>query len=122
MQLLAIEQELRPIDSGQHRELLRDEAACVWALKKQESIRDIWFTRRGCRAVLMLECEGEAEAKRLLASLPLVRDGFIAFEVMALRSYDGFDRLITDNEKTPNQTKPTVMTVTRGAGRKPRES
>lgn len=42
----------------------------------------------------MLECDTEDEAVQHLNSLPLVREGFIAFEVSALRSYDGFDRLI----------------------------
>jgi hypothetical protein len=83
--------------------VLRDEAACVWALKKKEVIRDIWFTARNRLAVVMLECGTEEEAREHLAALPLVREGLIAFDVMALRSYDGFDRLIALRGNTPNQ-------------------
>jgi hypothetical protein len=94
VQILAIERELAPLDPQRHRAVLREEAACVWALKKQEVIREIWFTARTRLAVVLLECGTEEEAREHLARLPLVREGLIAFEVMALRSYDGFDRLI----------------------------
>ncbi|MBP6865848.1 MAG: hypothetical protein KBC32_11360 [Candidatus Didemnitutus sp.] len=94
MQILALEKELKAIDARKHAEVLRQEAAAVWTLKKRSVIRDIWFTVRGRHAVVMLECDTEDEAVQHLNSLPLVREGFIAFEVSALRSYDGFDRLI----------------------------
>jgi len=90
---LAIEREQAEIERRKHRKVLREEAACVWALKKNGVIRDIWFTVADKRAILMLECETEKEAKRHLASLPLVRARLIDFDVLALRSYDGFDRL-----------------------------
>lgn len=93
MQILAIETSLNSIDPARDRELLREEADRVWALQKESVLRDIWFTVRDHRAVLLLECAGEDEAKRQLATLPLVRAGLIAFEVMPLRAYDGFDRL-----------------------------
>lgn len=94
MRVLAIEREQSTVDPERHRDVLREEARCVWSLQKQEVIREIWFTHRGCRAVVLLECGSEAEALRHLASLPLFREGLIAFDVIPLRSYDGFDRLI----------------------------
>ena len=123
MQILAIEREVAPIDSHRHRDLLREEAACVWELKKKELVRDIWFTVPGRLAVVMLECASKEEAQRHLAALPLVREGLIAFDVMALRSYDGFDRLVTAQSQTrdfrregqqgPNQApEPTPGSVT----------
>ena len=95
MQILALERELRPIDAQRHALVLRDEAAQVWALKKQGVIRELWFTQRGRHAVVLLECASTEEAQQHLASLPLVREGLIAFEVLALTPYDGLDRLIT---------------------------
>jgi muconolactone delta-isomerase len=94
MQILAIENELKPIPAELAGELLREEAARVWALKKQEVIREIWFTRVGRCAVVLLECDSEAEAERLLATLPLVRERYIEFEIRGLQAYNGFDRLI----------------------------
>lgn len=94
MQILAIERELAAIDLGKHRGILRHEAARVWVLKKRSVIRDIWFTVADQRAVLILECRTVGDAKRHLSSLPLVRKRLIDFDVCALRSYDGFDRLL----------------------------
>jgi muconolactone delta-isomerase len=93
VQILAIERELAAINALKHRNVLRQEAARVWALKKRSVIRDIWFTVADQRAVLILECRTVGEAKRLLSSLPLVRERLIDFDVFALRSYNGFDRL-----------------------------
>lgn len=101
MCILAIEKELKPVDTAVSAELLREEATRVWALQKQEVIRGIWFTRRDRSAVIMLECADENEAMRQLASLPLVREGFITFEVHALQPYDGFDRLMAGNRTEP---------------------
>ena len=44
-------------------------------------------------ALLMLEAADAAEAQAVLATLPLVRAGLIAFEVIPLRAYPGFARL-----------------------------
>jgi hypothetical protein len=40
-----------------------------------------------------LECADAAEAHRVLATLPLVRAGLIAFEVIPLKPYPGLARL-----------------------------
>ena len=113
MRILAIEKEIRPLVGASAQEILRNEAACVWALKKREVIRDIWFTRRKKRAVIMLECDSELKAERHLASLPLVRKGFIAFEVLTLKPYDGFDRIIAATRREPNKAlEPTRTGVT----------
>jgi hypothetical protein len=93
MRILAIEQELAALNVQTHASLLRAEAAALWALQQKDVIREIWFTSRDHRAVLLLECRNERAARRQLAALPLVRHHLIAFEVHPLRSYDGFARL-----------------------------
>jgi hypothetical protein len=110
VRILAIEQELKPLDGVTSRDLLREEAARVWALKKDDVIREIWFTRRGRSAVLMLECETEADASRYLASLPLVREHYIRFDVQALQPYDGFDRLIGAGAAGSSDLRPAAST------------
>jgi hypothetical protein len=95
MRILAIERERPGAASQLTPVLLRDEAAAVWALQKSEVIREIWFTCATKCAVVLLECASEAEARQHLAALPLVRAGCIEFDVHALRSYDGFDRLLS---------------------------
>ncbi len=107
MRILAIERELSALDPRQHADLLRKEAACVWDLKKRDVIRDIWFTQRDHRAVVLLECPTEAEARQHLQSLPLVRARYIDFDICALQPYDGFDRLIA-----PPATDPPALIST----------
>ncbi|MDI1335678.1 MAG: hypothetical protein PSU94_05785 [Lacunisphaera sp.] len=94
MRILAIERELSPVGAALPPDLLRQEAADVWALRKQGVIRDIWFTQDR-HAVIMLECPHAAEARRHLGSLPLAQAGLIDFIVHELTSYDAFERLFT---------------------------
>jgi muconolactone delta-isomerase len=94
MRILAIVKEISSINPTKMHDVLRAEAARVWALQKQDIIRELWFTRCDQRAVIMLECGTEAEAKEHLESLPLVRHACIEFELLPLRPYDAFDRLL----------------------------
>lgn len=75
--------------------LLKAEASAVWALSKQDVLRDIWFTPDH-RAVFMLECADAAAAHEVLRSLPLYREGLIDFEVTELSPYDGLERLFAE--------------------------
>jgi len=43
--------------------------------------------------VLVLECDDVESAQRILASLPLVEQGLISFELIPLKAYPGFARL-----------------------------
>ena len=45
--------------------------------------------------VLFLECEDVAEARAILAALPLVKVGLIEFDVIPLMPYPGFSRLFS---------------------------
>ncbi|MDI1248767.1 MAG: hypothetical protein PSV13_07890 [Lacunisphaera sp.] len=101
MRILAIERELTPPGASIPTDLLRQEAVQVWALQKQGLIRDIWFTTQGRNAVVMLECSGGTEARRHLATLPLVRAGLIDFTVHELQSYDGYERLFSPGPNAP---------------------
>jgi muconolactone delta-isomerase len=101
MRILAIEREIPLPVRPDFREILREEAAGVWELQKRGFIRDIWFTGTERHAVVMLECADIAEARQLLATLPLVRSGLIEFTLHELRSYDGFERLFASGTGAP---------------------
>jgi hypothetical protein len=93
VRILAIETGIpgvKPEDCQPH---LAAEAAHAWALYQAGVIRDLYFRDDEPSAVLVLECEGVAEARRVLAELPLVRAGLIAFDIIPLRPYPGFARL-----------------------------
>jgi muconolactone delta-isomerase len=92
MQMLAIEQDIPGADPEAMRSTLEEEARAAWDMKVDGTLREIWFTPDH-RAVLMLECAGEEEARETLARLPLYREGLIGFEIIPLLPYDGFARL-----------------------------
>lgn len=81
MRILAIE---RPVPSA---------SPTQWELHQQGAIRELFFRADEPAALLMLESADIAEARAVLASLPLVQTGLIEFEVIPLRAYPGFARL-----------------------------
>jgi hypothetical protein len=56
-------------------------------------LREVCFRGDRDEAVLILECVDVKEAESLLATLPLVQEGLIAFEGVSLAPYSGFERL-----------------------------
>jgi hypothetical protein len=92
MKILARSRTLAADEAAFTPELLCAEAAKVWELQQAGRLREIYFTAAG-EAVLILECRGAAEARRVLAGLPLVRAKLLEFAVDELRAYDGFARL-----------------------------
>ena len=93
MKLLALEHELTGATAEQFQPHLKAEARRVWELQQSGTLREIYFRADQHTAVLVLECFNVEEARRLLASLPLVAAGLIEFEIFPLAPYDGFARL-----------------------------
>jgi muconolactone delta-isomerase len=93
MKILAVEKENPAITKEQLNQLLKEEAKKVWELVQSGIIREIYFTKDEHCAVIILECEDGDEAKSILNTLPLVKEGFISFEITPLVPYDGFERL-----------------------------
>ena len=96
MKILAMEKEIEGVKPEQFAPHLKAEAAQVWKLVQDGSIRETYFRTDRTEAVLMLECADPAEAQRILQSLPLVKEGLIRFEVVPLKPYTGFARLFED--------------------------
>jgi len=94
MKILALEHETPGTPAAAFTPaLLKAEAARVWELQQSGALREIYFRGDRSEAVLILECADAAEAQRVLATLPLVRAKLIAFEVIPLKPYPGFQRL-----------------------------
>jgi len=93
MKLLAIEKETNVVNWDEENETLINESYQVYHLFQEGIIRDIYFTETE-NAVIILECASREEAIIVLETLPLVKAGLINFEVMELRPYTGFDRII----------------------------
>ena len=94
MKILALEKDIPDVNEKAFtKDLLKKEAARAWELYQSGVIREFYFRKEAPYAVLVLECKDKQEADSALASLPLVKSGLIAFEVIPLIPYDGFARL-----------------------------
>jgi len=93
MKILAIETELKKLNAESEKIILKLEALVVLDLQQKDILREIYFDENHC-AVLILECNDKTEADKILSDLPLVKNGFIQFEIKELQPYTGFSRLI----------------------------
>jgi muconolactone delta-isomerase len=96
MKILALEKEIPGVAATAFKPHLRAEAARVWELQQSGVLREIYFRQDRSDAVLILECADASEAQHVLATLPLVQAGLIAFEVIPLKPYPGLARLFSD--------------------------
>ena len=99
MKILAIARDVHGTTAEEFEPYLVSEALVVWNLYKSGVVREMYFREKSPDAVLVLECEGESQAKRFLDSLPLVKQGLIEFECIGLIPYPGFERLLQRNEE-----------------------
>lgn len=93
MKILAIETEVKKLNSTSDKEILKEEMLAVFELQQKDILREIYFDENHC-AVLILECNDKTEAGKILSELPLIKSGFIQFEIKELQPYTGFSRLI----------------------------
>jgi muconolactone delta-isomerase len=93
MKILAIERELPGATDEAFQPLLKPEARRAWELYQGGVMRELYFNANSHTAVLVLECWDVAEARQVLAGLPLVEHGLIEFEIIPLVAYPGFERL-----------------------------
>ena len=93
MKIIALETEAPGTTGEQFAPFLEEEALRAWELHQAGVIRELHFRADRDEAVLVLECATVEDARRELATLPLVREGLIAFELVPLRAYPGFGRL-----------------------------
>ena len=93
MKVLAFEREHPGIPKERFQPYLKAEAARLWELYQSGLVRELYFRADRSEAVLVLECDDLENAQAHLASLPLVQEGLITFEVIPLIPYPGFGRL-----------------------------
>ena len=97
MKILALEADAPGADEGAYTAaLLQAESRRAWDLHQAGVIRELYFRADRHAAVLVLECASTEEAQAVLATLPLVAAGLIAFEVIPLAPYPGFARLFSE--------------------------
>ena len=93
MKIIAISHDLPGATDDQFMTHGKAEALRAWQLHQEDIIRELYFRRDKPDAVLILECAGVEEAKAALDTLPMVKNGLIAFDFIPLGPYPGFARL-----------------------------
>ena len=94
MKILAMEKEIPDVTAEKFTSHLKEaEAAKVWELYQAGVFRELYFRQDRSDAVLVLECADVAEADQVLNTLPLVKEGLIAFDIIPLIPYPGLSRL-----------------------------
>jgi hypothetical protein len=96
MKILALEKEVSGVTAGAFKPYHKEEAARVWELYQAGVFREMYFRQDESSAVLILECDSVEQARGLLDTLPLVREGLITFDVIPLVPYPGLARLFGD--------------------------
>ena len=96
MKIFAIEEEIPGITQEKFEPHLEAEAAKVWELYQAGIFRELYFRKDWPGAVLVLECSDVEEANEVLNTLPLVKEGLIAFDIIPLVPYPGFSRLFAE--------------------------
>jgi hypothetical protein len=98
MKILAMEREAPGVADADFEPHLRAEAERVWQLYQAGVFRELYFRQDWPGAVLILECADASEAREVLNTLPLVKEGLIAFDIIPLVPYPGFARLFAGSE------------------------
>ena len=93
MKILALEKEVPGVPDDAYVPHLKAEALRAWELYQEGVVRELYFRADWPGAVLLLECRDAAQAREVLATLPLVRERLIDFEIIPLVAYPGFARL-----------------------------
>ena len=93
MKILGLEHELAGAMAEHFLEHAVAEARRVWELTQAGLIRESYFRADRNEAVLVLECGSVFDAEQALSALPFVQNNLIAFELIPLRAYPGFERL-----------------------------
>jgi muconolactone delta-isomerase len=93
MKILALEKEIPGTTKEAFKPYLAEEASKVWELYQSGVFRELYFRQDKPCAVLVLECDDVEATQEALDSLPLVREGLSAFDVIPLVAYPGFARL-----------------------------
>jgi len=83
--------------------LTAGEARRTWELRASGMIRELWWRLDRRDVVILLEARDEGAAREALDTLPLVASGALAFEVVGLVPYDGWERLFAAGAWVPGQ-------------------
>jgi len=93
MKILALEKENEGTIWEHTEKLLEQEAQHIFQLYLSDCLREIYFSEDK-KAILILETTNRETAEKLLNDLPLVQANKIRFEIIELKPYTGYERIM----------------------------
>lgn len=93
MQFLALSRRLPGVNAEQLAPLQQAEARAAWRLHSSGKLRSVHLCPDRPGAVLVLECDSLEDARRQLATLPMVARGLIDFDISRMVPYTAFEAL-----------------------------
>lgn len=84
MQILAIDKIQEGVTPAMMQLHLPQELAATIKLYLQEKIRTFYFRKDRVGVVFIMECENIEEAKDTLATLPMVQEGLLDFDLIPI--------------------------------------
>lgn len=93
MKFLAMSRRVDGATQDQVAEQATPEALAAFRLMRQGVFEQLYFSPDWKGAVLVVQADSREDAQAALASLPMVRERIIAFDVWQLTPYDHYSRL-----------------------------
>jgi len=93
MKIIAISSRREGVTPEKAHEFQKQEARRVWELYTENKLREIYFRKDRPGGVLVLECDSVDQAREMLGSLPMVKNGLTQFEFIPVGPYDRWSAL-----------------------------
>ena len=87
MQILALDKILPGATEEKIMSILKEEALKGWELHAAGTFRQLYFRTDRPGAVIMMECASVEEARAVLDTLPLVKEGLVDFDIIPLGAF-----------------------------------
>lgn len=88
MKIIAISSRREGVTPEKAQEFQKQEARRVWELYTENTVREIYFRKDRPGGVLVLECDSIDQAREILGTLPMVKNGLTEFEFIPVGPYD----------------------------------
>lgn len=97
MQYIAIDKNIEGVTEDQLRPHLPAELAATLQLYLSDKVRNFYFRKDRPGVILLMEVAHQGEAEELLATLPLVKLGLLAFELIPVGPLEPLALLLSKN-------------------------
>lgn len=94
MQILAVDKINQGVTAATLEPYLPQELAATVNLYLQEKIRTFYFRKDRAGVVFILECQSIQEAKEILATLPMVQENLLDFDLIPIGPLMPLGRLL----------------------------